>query len=274
MIKQLQTSRTCPACGQKKPLVAFLESTGDKGPTYGDLCSSCRGSRRDQTTSNGDDSDESSGGGGTTRLQIDNKTRIQLDREKNKQLKKTTELDYEEKIKKEGLGEKKTDAAEQREIAEREYREAYTEQLQPASGKKAKTDTKPASKKEGQITQAKSLYQEKTRLTNEFHNQAQGQQVGKKTQGLTPEYINRYVSATGRSAESLFGRLLGQILGSHYRDKKQSAPTSTGDKPSEKFTSIPEAKAESKSTPKEKNRPASKEENIPIEFTQNNFKKR
>jgi len=274
MIKQLQTSRTCPACGQKKPLVAFLKSTGDKGPIYGDLCSSCRGSRRDQTRSNGDDSDESSGGGGSTRLQIDNKTRIQLDREKNKQLKKTMELDYEEKIKKEGLGEKKTNETEQRKTVERENREAYLEHVQPASDKKAKTEAVSPTK-ESQITEEKNHYQKKTRITNEFHNQAQEQQVGKKTQGLTPDYINRYVSATGgRSAESLFGRLLGQILGGHYRDKKKSASISTGDKPSTEFKSIPEAKAESKSAQKENNRQASQEENIAIEFAQNNLKKR
>src|SRR5579872_1801734 len=105
MIKELQTSRTCVVCGQKKPLVAFLELAGEKGHTFGDICSTCRGSGKGRKKTIEDPGDKTDG---TTRLQIDNKAKIQLEHEKNQQLKETTDREYDEKIKKETLEEEKS----------------------------------------------------------------------------------------------------------------------------------------------------------------------
>jgi hypothetical protein len=39
-----QLSKTCINCGLQKPLTAYLQIAGAEGSTYGNICSTCRGS--------------------------------------------------------------------------------------------------------------------------------------------------------------------------------------------------------------------------------------
>ncbi len=269
MTKELQASRLCSSCGQKKPLVAFLELVGGSH-TYGNICSTCRGSSRDLKKPV-EEVDES--GSGTTRLQIDNKTKTQREHDQNEQLKENTELDYEEKTKKETLEEEKNNEAEQREEIEKKYREAYLEKTRQTPIA-AKNDKEAATMiQEDQIAhQTQHFYSEKTRITTDFHNQAQGQQLGKKTAGLTPAYINRYVSATGRSAESLFGPQLGQFMRNHFQAQRKTGTTLVQEKRGQESKTTPETggKKEKRAEPDKKEQ----KENAAIDFVRNNFKKR
>jgi hypothetical protein len=270
MTKQPQTLRTCSACGQKKPLVAFLELAGTKGHTYGDICAACRsaGLGRKKPSEN-EPADRS---GGTSRLQIDNKAKVQIEADKKEQTKQVTERDYEEKLKKENSETEKTNETHTREEIEKRYREEYLEQKKQSAAKVSKNEKpNPGAPQEVQRTQTQSFYQEKARVTKEFQTQTEEQQLGKKTTGLSAEYVNRYVSSTGRSAESLFGQFLGQFLRNHIQAKNPQQKTGTNNPGSE-------AKKPQTASPTSKEKPqeASKtnEENVAVEFVKNNLKLR
>lgn len=263
MIKQLQTTRTCTVCGQKKPLVAFLELAGEKGHTYGDICATCRSAGRGRKKAGEEAAGQS---GGTTRLQIDSKTKVQQDLDKKEQAKESVEQDYEEKLKKENAEAEETSESEQREEAEKKYREEYLERRKQGPATTDKTNV-PATK-ENQATQAQGFYQEKARVTKEFHQQASDQQLGKKTSGLTPEYINKYVSATGRSAESLFGQFLGQFMRNHLQTQAKTAPAGAAQQKTKAAAPVT-----GKGKTQETGKPEQQENNA-TEFVRNNFKKR
>ncbi len=275
MIKQLQATRTCSICGQKKPLVAFLELAGDKGHTYGDICATCRGTGHGRKKSVEEGADQS---GGTTRLQIDSKTKVQLEHDKKEQAKEHDKQDYLEKTKKESAEAEKSSHSEQREEAEKKYREEYLESRK--WGKISATDQANAADKanaaasqEGQSIQAQGFYQEKTRVTQDFQQQTSEQQFGKKTTGLTVDYVNKYVSATGRSAESLFGQVLGQFMRNSFRAHDQKTIPGAGQQKADP-TNKAAASANNHGKMQTAAEPAEQSENTATEFAQNNFRKR
>jgi len=269
MTKQPQAMRTCTACGQKKPLVAFLELAGNKGHTYGDICATCRGSGLGRKkASEGEPADKS---GGTSRLQIDNKAKMQREHEIKEQAKQTTELDYEEKIKKETTEAEKSTETELREETEKKYREDYLEQKKQSTARPSKTE--PTTPKEAQMIQSQTFYQEKARTTTEFITQTNEQQLGKKTTGLSPEYVNRYVSSTGRSAESLFGQFLGQFLRNHLQ-AKATGPLAAQNKANPESKTAQQKTAPAKEQASSEPNKTEEKENLAVDFVKNNLKMR
>lgn len=122
MTDQIQTTRICSACGMEKPLFAFLES--------GYICADCR------QVGSGDQSDD-----GTTRLQLDHKARMQIELEKIDRLKHLTDLESQEKTKKEVAVQEKSEKTELLERTEKQLREEYldSQKQEPFPSIKTKT---------------------------------------------------------------------------------------------------------------------------------------
>lgn len=91
-------TRNCLICAQKKPLAAFLQITGAKGTTYGNVCSDCRSKYKDQKGTASSDEDASRGSAG---VRIDSKTRVYADIKQKEELKQTKET-YTENLEERG----------------------------------------------------------------------------------------------------------------------------------------------------------------------------
>lgn len=268
MIKQLQSTRVCIVCGQRKPLVSFVELVGtgrNKSPVYGDICSTCRRAGLNQ--------DDASGS--NTRLQIDNKTKVQAELDKKALTSESIKRAQEEKAKKERTEAKETREEKKREEIEKKYREEYLKKKNESKPNAAKETTL----KEKQTTQAKGFYQDKsqnnkTHINKEFNKQVIGQQLGKKTQGITADYIHKYMAATGRSADSLFGNLLGGLMRQKLQGNQspaQKQPTKEESKkvnPQTTFANTEKKAVGNKTEAKES------KENLATEFLRKNFMKR
>jgi hypothetical protein len=75
-----QLGKTCVACGLQKPMTAFLQITGPEGSSYGNVCSTCRGSGLGKKITIAPVEDEHSSS--STGLKIDAKAKQHLDRMK------------------------------------------------------------------------------------------------------------------------------------------------------------------------------------------------
>jgi hypothetical protein len=85
-----QLSKICINCSLQKPINAFLQIAGPQGTTYGNICSTCRGSglgKKIVLPVNEDASSSSS----STGLKIDAKSKIHADLEKKAATEKKTE---------------------------------------------------------------------------------------------------------------------------------------------------------------------------------------
>lgn len=135
MTDQTQASRICSSCGQEKPIMAFLELSGDLGRTYGHICADCRQAGLGEKSSiEAEPGDKS---GGTTRAQLDHKFRMQTEEERVAQIKHESELKEQERAKKEAEAKEKTAKEEHLEETEKKHRE----EQQPLDTKKEKTVT-------------------------------------------------------------------------------------------------------------------------------------
>lgn len=88
-------SKTCSVCGLDKPMSAFLQIAGPEGTTYGNICSTCRGSGLGRKTEQEpeDFSTDSTG------HKIDSKTKVKYDTDKKLGLDLKTALEEKEKQK-------------------------------------------------------------------------------------------------------------------------------------------------------------------------------
>lgn len=269
MTKPSQAMRTCIICGQKKPLTAFLELVGIKGHAYSDICATCRGAAADRKKSGKIDiTDQGSSTSG--RLQIDNKAKVHLEHEKQEQLKQTANTDHEQKIKKETVEIKKNTELEQHVLGEKKHRESYLEHKSSDTQTKeatAKIEQALTTAKESTVTQGHGFYQEKARINKEMNTETNTQQLGQKTIGLSSFYVQKYVSSTGRSAESLFGNLLGQFLKNDMATQNKKAK---GAPPPNKNQTTDTENA--KKTAKQSKQP--EDPKLALDFVKNNFKKR
>lgn len=262
MIKQLQSTRVCSVCGQRKPLVSFVELIGGgKGHTYSTICITCRRSGMDQ--------DDAGHFGSDTRLQLDIKTKVRLEQDKKAHTKEI-KLEQLEKVKKDRTEAKETKDEKKREDIDKKYRDKY---LKSKNESKSSPTEKPATSKENKAAQTKGFYQEKSRVNTEFQKQVTGQQLGKKTQGITGDYINKYVAATGRSPHELFGNLLGQLM-----RNKLNAQNNPNAKSGQQAAKAAEKKVNPQTTFANKEKaPAAKaetKENAATAFLRKNFTKR
>jgi hypothetical protein len=121
-----QLGKTCVACGLQKPMTAFLQITGPEGSSYGNVCSTCRGSGLGKKITIAPIEDEHSSS--STGLKIDAKAKQQIDRMKKlnadeKEVKEHKEEQKNEKELQEKLERKETKAEE-----EKNHRLNYIEQ--------------------------------------------------------------------------------------------------------------------------------------------------
>lgn len=114
-------TRTCIACGIEKPLSAFLQITGARGTTYGNICSACRSKgipgKHSQAEEERTSTSSSMAIGAKQRAEI---TKAQENIQQEKQITEKEELKKEEK-----MLDEKTDARQEIEKAERIQRDTY-----------------------------------------------------------------------------------------------------------------------------------------------------
>jgi len=151
-----QLTRTCSSCGQIKPLSAFLQLSGSAGATYGTICSTCRSTQAAAKQTPPKESEEQTTS--TTGAKIDAKVRLQTEIDKIKNFQRTTDLNLQEKKKKEDILEIKEEKIEKTEKSEKEHREGYIE-IKKQQTMFGAFDKKTEAKKHAYITQE---IQEKT----------------------------------------------------------------------------------------------------------------
>lgn len=116
--------KNCINCGLQKPLSAFLEISGPQGSSYGNVCSTCRGSGASRKISIPDIFEEESGSS-STGLKIDHKTKVHMDLEQKKLAQKIKESHREELEKRTFLTDEKIERKDSKAQAERKHREDF-----------------------------------------------------------------------------------------------------------------------------------------------------
>lgn len=267
-------SRTCSACGQRKPLIAFLELAGNH---YGDICASCRGKGLGAKKEHLEVTDSS---GGTTRVQLDNQAKIQREQDRQEQHKLKSELDSDEKSKKDTLSLDKTTDSEEREKAEKIQRE---ELLSSKGNVSNKAQTLPNDQKQ---FSTQSFYLNKARSDRSlFQSTAETNQSAESTRSFNQDENKKTATgdvsvvatdeqnkSVGRSDESVFGRFreyLGTsgVMNRTLKQYGKKEKASTVKKPPTSFL-----------TTTQKTKPVEKiektENNLASEFINNNIKRR
>lgn len=92
-----QLSKTCINCNLQKPLTAYLQITGPQGSSYGNICSTCRGSGLAKKVTL--PVNEDTGSSSSTGLKIDAKAKVHADLEKKAVLEKRHDEDKKEREK-------------------------------------------------------------------------------------------------------------------------------------------------------------------------------
>jgi hypothetical protein len=153
-----QLSKSCLSCGLQKPLSAFLQITGPEGSSYGNICSTCRGSGLGKkiTIVEVDDDHVSS----STGLKIDGKAKQQIDRVKKLKAEEKVAVEHKEELKDENEKQEKSERKEIKASEEKKHRENFIDVkkkesfLNYQSKKPADSVTKTAQQK--QLNQAHS----------------------------------------------------------------------------------------------------------------------
>jgi hypothetical protein len=125
-------TKTCIICGLAKPMNAFLQIQGPEGTSYGNTCSTCRGSSVGKKVIIPENEEERSSSS-STGLKIDAKSKMQSDLEKKDAAQKQKELDKEERVKLEDSVDDKLETKEQKLQAEKKHREEYIEPQKKSS---------------------------------------------------------------------------------------------------------------------------------------------
>jgi hypothetical protein len=143
MNKQPTAQKTCVICGLEKQLVTFLQISGPQGTTYGNICSTCRGSglgKKIIIPSEPIEESSSTGFG----LKIDGKAKVFSDNEK-KQLAQTKAEEKEKSIQeREEKKQTKSEKIRELEETEKKHREEYIKPNKSFLTKKT-SDTKAPS---------------------------------------------------------------------------------------------------------------------------------
>jgi hypothetical protein len=128
MVKENQLNKTCMNCGLQKQISAFLQISGPEGTSYGNICSTCRGSGLGKVVTIPENESDERHSSSSAGLKIDAKSKIHLDIEKKqlKQNQKETEIKETKKL--ESAKENLLDRKEKKEDAEQKHRQSYIEQ--------------------------------------------------------------------------------------------------------------------------------------------------
>lgn len=127
-----QITKTCIICGLVKPINAFLQIQGPEGTSYGNTCSTCRGSSAGKKVVI-TETDEERTSSSSTGLKIDAKAKIKADLDKKLAAQKQKELEKEEREKLESNVDDVRETKEAKQSAERDHRENYIEPQKKSS---------------------------------------------------------------------------------------------------------------------------------------------
>src|SRR3990167_7374031 len=113
MAKREHLTRICTACGMEKPLSAFLQITGAQGTTYGNICSTCRGTgAKEKSSVPALEEEQSSTSSG---IRIGSKQKVEIEKEKKRELDELKQHYVEEEKKREQIITEKITTTEQKE---------------------------------------------------------------------------------------------------------------------------------------------------------------
>jgi hypothetical protein len=127
MVKQNQLSKTCFNCGLQKQLSAFLQISGPEGTSYGNICSTCRGSGLGKEIVIPEKENEERQSSSSTGLKIDAKTKVHIEFETKQRLQNQKETEIKETKKRESTKEELLERKEKKNEAEQKHRQAYIE---------------------------------------------------------------------------------------------------------------------------------------------------
>lgn len=140
MSKQIQLAKACIICGLQKPISAFLQISGPQGTSYGNVCSSCRGTTDTNKTVVIKKTEEERGGSGSG-LKIDAKAKMEIERDQKEAADKKETLDKEEADKELEASDDKAERKSERELTEKKHRENFIEPKKSDSFFTRKGDT-------------------------------------------------------------------------------------------------------------------------------------
>ena len=126
MTSQIQLNKTCINCGLQKQISAFLQISGPEGTSYGNICSTCRGSGLGKAVVIPEKEDERQSSS-STGLKIDAKSKVHIDVEKKQRIQNESELDIKEAKKKELTQDELLERKDKNKESEQKHRQAYIE---------------------------------------------------------------------------------------------------------------------------------------------------
>jgi hypothetical protein len=127
MSKQNQLAKTCFNCGLQKQISAFLQISGPEGTSYGNICSTCRGSGLGKEIVIPEKENEERHSSGSTGLKIDAKTKVHIETEKKQQKQNQKELEIKETKKRESTQDELLERKDKKNEAEQKHRQGYLE---------------------------------------------------------------------------------------------------------------------------------------------------
>lgn len=110
-------TKTCAACGKRKPISSFLVMTDEKGALYGNICGDCQKAEMAKGTEEGSDRSE-------TGRTIDSKARIKSEADKREKIEKERDAEIKESQTQNSDDLKISEKKQTREQSERKIRDA------------------------------------------------------------------------------------------------------------------------------------------------------
>jgi len=157
MTTPTQLTRTCSACGQQKPLSAFLEISS-RGTKYGNICAACRGAGKG-TTLPDKGSDEHNVL--ELKLRIGAKERLQKEIDQKRKAEALKQNNIQEQKKRDFLINEKKDSKDRKEQSEKKHREFYLGEKKPVTSKQVIEKIQRDNLFNHTITQEQQTFEEK-----------------------------------------------------------------------------------------------------------------
>lgn len=204
-------TKTCKACGQQKPLSAFLQMSGTKhGTGYGNICASCRKAAKEQVARR-KKTDADGGTTSETGHRIDSKSKVQDAKDRREFLQKTEDEYHEERkldeIETEDRQEKKQDKQDK----EKKHRESFLAKRKPETT----YDKKSADKRDAQKRHADETISREERHNEDVAAQAHGAHEEKIKTGIdfSVTYQGQQISGSIKHTQNVFLRQFADWLG-------------------------------------------------------------
>lgn len=216
-----QLIRVCTACGQKKPLSAFLQLQTDNANStrYGTICAPCRSLAAKTTSQDKPIIDDR--GSGSTGLRIGIKEKIQLEFDKNRQQKDRDVLTLEEKKQQQTKETKKTEHSQVKEKHEKDHRENYLKKKETTFLRFGTEKSRPAIGKEEALRSEETIQVSAQEVTKQTH--VTEKEFKEKTIDLSAPLLN--IQFASKYHGPLFQEFLKRLRGKSWFESG-ATPTS------------------------------------------------